>query len=375
MDYNQNSFAKWVATLFPNMSASLAEKIVSGVIGTTGSNLLGDITALVQEGPESALSATMSNIGKQISKPFSIESYNLADSVWNRAVRQLNAEKEAILASGDMKVLLQKLQQTKDPETRKDLYAKITDLVDEYQQKVGNTVKRLSTEYSGTFDRKKFAATIQLLNFNTDPNFQTSIQASSDAAAQSYWDGRDQAIRTMSSLGITGSSDVSIFGYLALDDTGTPVVKYSSPVAIMDLESQWRNQDEVNLANIKTLVNSGELWDAHESIKEQINNIYNSKKKLTNKDHANIEAIQINWNAQVAKTIAPYLRKMTPEAAINNTEVLNYLYPLIEVPNSWEKDNRGKSVSLGSRGTKKKAYYDSWVKSMFSVNDPYKGQY
>lgn len=375
MDYNQNSFAKWVATLFPNMSANLAEKIVSGIIGTTGSNLLGDITALVQEGPDAALESTVTSIGRQISKPFTVENYDLADAIWNRAVRQLNAEKEAILASDEMKVLLQQLQQTKDPNKRKELYSKISDIVSGYQQKVGDTVKRLSTEYNGTFDRKKFAATIQLLNFNTNPVFQTSIQATSDAAAQSSWNGRDQAIRTMAELGISGTNDVSIFGYLALDDRGNPIVKYSSPVAIMDLQSQWQNQDDINLANIKVLVSQNNLWDAHESVKEQVNNIYNSKKKLTNNDYAKIEAIQINWNAQVAKAIAPYLKQMSPEAALDNTEVLNYLYPLIEVPGSWEVDNRGKSVSLGDRGTKKKAYYDSWVKSMFSVNDAYKGQY
>lgn len=168
---------------------------------------------------------------------------------------------------------------------------------------------------------------------------------------------------------------MSIFGYLTLDNNGNPVVKYSSPVAIIDLENQWQNQDEINLANIKVLVSGNELWDAHESVKTQINKIYDSKKKLSNNDYANIEAIQINWNAQLAKTIAPYLVKMTPEAALNNTEVMNYLYPLVEVPGSWEVDNRGKHISLGDRGSKKKAYYDSWIKSMFNVNDPYKGQY
>ena len=48
-------------------------------------------------------------------------------------------------------------------------------------------MKRLASEYDGTYDRKKFAATIQLLNFNTDPVFQTSIQATSDAALQSHF--------------------------------------------------------------------------------------------------------------------------------------------------------------------------------------------
>lgn len=375
MDYNQNTFAKWVATWFPGMSADLAEKIVSGVIGTTGSNLLSDITALVQEGPDSALSTTMENIGRQISNPFNTPQYNMADAVWNRAVRQLEAEKESILNSDEMKVLLQEMQQTKDPEKRRDLYAKISDITNNYQQKVGDTVKRLESVYEGTYDRKKFAATIQLLNFNTDPVYQTSIQATSDAASSPYWNGRDQAIRTMVDLGITGSNDMSIFGYLALDKNGRTVVKYSSPTAIMDIDNQWQNQDEINLANIKALVSGGDLWEAHESVKKQIDKIYGSKKKISKSDKANIEAIQINWNAQVAKTLAPYLKNMTPEAALNNNDVLNYLYPLIEVPYSWEVDNKGKSVYLGDRGNKKKAYYESWIKSMFSINDPYKGQY
>lgn len=375
MDYNQNTFAKWVATWFPNMSADLAEKIVSGVIGTTGSNLLSDVASLVKDGPEAALSTAMQNIGSQISKPFTTAQYDLTNAVWNRAVKELTAEKEAILDSREMKTLLQSLQQEKDPEERRKIYAQITNLTSEFQQKVGDTVKRLATEYDGTYDRKKFAATIQLLNFNTDPTFQTSIQATSDAATKSFWDGNDQAIRTMADLGIKGTNDFSIFGYLDVNKKGESVVKYTSPVAIMDMQNQWQNQDEINLANIKVLISNGDLWDAHESVKKQIDNIYNSKKKLTNNDYANIEAIQINWNAQVAKTLAPYLAQMTPEAALNNTEVLNYLYPLIEVPGSWEKNNKGKSVSLGSRGNKKKAYYDSWIKSMFSVNDAYKGQY
>lgn len=375
MDYNQNAFAKWVATLFPNMSADLAEKVVSGVIGTTGSNLLGDLTTLIQEGPEAALVTTMTNAGNQIAKPFTVAKYDMTDAVWKRAVRQLTSEKESILSSDKMKTLLSKLQQTKDPDGRKKIYAQVTDLTNEFQQKVGDTVKRLESVYGGTYDRKKFAATIQLLNFNTDPVYQTSIQATSDAATNSYWNGRDQAIRTMADLGIKGTNDMSIFGYLTTDVKGNPTVKYTSPVAIMDMENQWQNQNEINLANIKALVSSNELWDAHDSVKNQIDKIYGSKKKLTNSDYANIEAIQINWNAQVAKTLAPYLSKMTPEAALNNTDVLNYLYPLIEVPYSWEKDNKGKSANLGSRGNKKKAYYDSWVKSMFSVNDAYKGQY
>lgn len=376
MDYSQNAFAKWFASLFgDSMNAALAEKIVSGILGSTGSNVLGDLTALIQEGPDAWVESVASNAIGQVTKPFSVEVYDLADSAWKRAVRQLTAEKDAITSSKKWAALNSELSQTKDPEKRQKILAERQNLINDYQQRVADTVKRLSSEYGGTYDRQKFAATIQLLNFNTNPIYQSGSQYSSNLASEAYWDSRDAAIHTMQQLGITGTNDMSIFGYLTTDSSGNPVVRYTSPVAIMDMENQWQNQDDINMANIKALLTSNNMYDAHKSVTEQIQKIYGSKSKLTNQDRATIEAIQINWNAELAKTIAPYVSQMTPEAAINNTKVLNLLYPYIEVPGDWEVNNSGKYVSLGSRGNKKKAYYDSWVKSMFGINDPYKGQY
>ena len=62
----------------------------------------------------------------------------------------------------------------------------------------------------------------------------------------------------MADLGIKGTNDFSIFGYLDVNKKGESVVKYTSPVAIMDMQNQWQNQDEINLANIKVLVSNGE---------------------------------------------------------------------------------------------------------------------
>lgn len=375
MDYDQNAFAKWFATLFgDSVSPELAEKVISGIFGTTGSNLLGDITKLLQEGPEAALVGAGKNIVEQVTKPFDVNEYNLTDAIWKRAIRQLTTEKAAILNSKEMQTYNSKLSQTNDPEVRKKILAQRQTLVDNFQQKVGDTIKRLSTEYEGTFDRKKLAAVINLLNFNSDPGYQTGSQYSSNISSEQFWDGRDAAVHTLERMGVTGAGDTSIFGYLTVDTDGNPVVRYTSPIAIMDMASQWRNQDDINAANIKALLSQNDIYNAHKSVSDQIQAIYGSKSKLTNQDYANIEAIQINWNAQLAKTLAPYLSKMTPEAAINNTEVLNALYPYIEVPGSWETKN-GKYISLGSRGNKKKAFYDSWVKTLFGVNDPYKGQY
>ena len=369
MDYYQSTFASYFAKLFPNMNPAVADKVISGVFGSTGSNLLGDITALLMNGPEAALLSVGQNVFEQATKPVTVEKYDLTDAVWKRAVRQLTAKKEGITSSKEWKALNTKLSQTKDPETRQKLISQRQDMVDEYQQEVAKMVERLASEYQGTFDRQKFAAVVALLNFNSDTAYQEGSQYSSDIASELYWNGRDAAIHTMERLGITGTNDMSIFGYLTTDRDGNPVMKYSSPVAIMDMSNQWQNQDDVNAANIKALLTQNKMYDAHKSISDQIDKIYKGKKKLSNQDYATIDAIKINWNAQLAKVIAPYVATMTPEAAINNREVLNLLYPYVEVPNSWS------NKSVGSRGNKKQAYYESWIKSMFSVNDPYKGQY
>lgn len=378
MDYNQNAFAQWFANLFGEwMSPELAEKVVSGVIGTTGSNLLGDFAKLIQEQSGEAMLLNMgANIVEQTSKPFTIQKYNMVDSIWKRAIQQLTTEKQAILDSKKMKTLNNELASTKDPEKKKKLLAERQDLVDEFQEKVKDTITRLSTEYDGSLNRSKLAAAITLLNFNSDSAYQSGSQYSIDLSSGLFWDGRDAAVHTLERMGVSGTSDMSIFGYLTVNkETGEPMVKYNSPIAMLDMESQWNNQDDIHTANIKALLSQNSVYNAHKAVSDQIQKIYGSKSKLTNADRANIEAIQINWNAQLAKIIAPYVAQMTPEAAINNTKVLNVLYPYVEVPGSWEVNNKGRFVSLGSRGNKKKAYYDSWIKSMFSVNDPYKGQY
>lgn len=375
MDEYQSDFARMFAKLFPKMNPAIADKVVSGVIGTTGSNLLSDITSLVTESPLDAAKGVGEHLFKQATNPVTVEKYNLVDAIWKRAVRQMTNEKNEILSSKEMVKLNNELSQTKDPEKRKKLLAERQNLTNEYKEKVAKMVERLSSEYDGSFDRKKFAAVVALLNFNSDAAYQTGSQYSSDIASEMYWNGRDEAIHTMERMGITGTSDISIFGYLTTNREGEPVMKYSSPTAIMDMKSQWENQNDINAANIKALLSENNMYDAHKAVSDQISKIYDSKKKLTSQDKANIEAIQINWNAQLAKIIAPYVAQMTPEAAINNTAVMNLLYPYVEVPGSWETNDKGKSVYLGERGNKKKAYYDSWIKSLFSVNDKYKGQY
>ena len=194
----------------------------------------------------------MKNIGESVSGPFTVPQYDLTNAIWKRAVREMTAEKEAILNSDSMITINNRLSQEKDPEKRKNLLAERQNMVNEYQNKVGDMVRRLDSVYHGTFDAGKFSAVIQLLNFNTNAPYQAASQYASDLASSMYFEGRDAAIQTMYDLGVDGVHDTSIFGYLAKDKDGNVVMRYNSPIAIMDMANTWQNQKDYHLlhANI-----------------------------------------------------------------------------------------------------------------------------
>lgn len=386
VDYKSGELAKALGSLFGGnfgVSAPMAQAIFNNLLGSGNMMIidgLSEIAASIptDQGIGAGLTRAAERLGESATKPLVIQDYGeLSNQAWNRAVAQLYREKEDILNDKQYQADLKSLAEgglTQDAENK--IKSRISTKREEFQEKVLRATQNLDKEYQGTMDRNKFASVLSLMTFYDGTNQDPTNPLSNQYNKESYNLARAQAIETMVQMGFTSPNDYSMFGYYGVDkNTGEISVQLYSPLAILNYERSSGLQSDIALANIKESVKSEGLWDVHELVKEQINKIYDSKKKLTKNDYANIEAIQINWNAQVAKTLAPYLSKMTPEAALNNNDVLNYLYSLIEVPSSWEVDKRGKRVSLGDRANKKKAYYDSWIKSMFSVNDPYKGQY
>lgn len=375
MDYSQNALANILGkNNLLGRDTAVWERVISGLFGTAGADVLDDILVAFTESDKGFMENAMENIADAATSPITVPQYNLTDSLWKQAVKELTAEKNAILNNDKVQTLNKELAMEKDPEKRKQLLAERDAYADDYTRKVADTVKRLSSEYKGTFDKGKLAAVIQLLNFNSDAVWQAGSQASSNEATDMFYSGRDAAIQMMSQMGIDGTEDMSVFGYLALDKNGNPVVKYNQPVTVMDLANNISNQSDYHLANIKAIVSANKLYDKHQAVQEQINDIY-SKGKLSDGDYAAIDAIKVNWNAEVMKTLAEYADKYSAEAAINNKAVRDYLYTYIEVPGDWSVNGKGRHPSLGSRGNTKSAYYDSWIKTMFGVNDPYKGQY
>lgn len=326
-DY-QNAFAKWVAKLWgKDSNAAVLEKVTSSIFGSTGANVLGELVTLIEKGPEASGGQLAQDVVEQATNPYYANAYNQADAVWKRTVRALTAEKDAITSSDEFKTIYSELSQTKDEEKRKKLIAKGQDLINEYQNKVITTVERLSSVYNGTYDRKKFAATIQLLNFNTDPIYQAGTQYSSNIASDAYYEGRESAISTMQALGVTGTNDLSIFGYLTTDDYGNPVMKYTSPVAIMDMKNAWMGAGDVDTANIEAKlktdgIKQSDMWDGYYAAK--------------NKGKAALKQYKSAWNAKVVKSLAPYISERGVDSVMKDTATRDLLDNYLFIDNLYQ---------------------------------------
>lgn len=384
MDYKSGELAKMLGNIFGDVcSAPMAQAILNNLLGTNNMDIIDGLSEIAvsvpsEEGVLSGVTKAATRLGENITGPLYSPDYGEQSNLaWNRAVSQLYQEKAAILNNESYQADVKALNSGKLSETAANAAkSRINTMKEQYQQKVLTATKNLVKEYGGTLDRNKFGSVLSLMIFTKDDVDYNENPLAAQQDSEEYKLARAQAVETMAKMGFDSPNDHSMFGYYKQDkDTGEIGIEYYSPLSILNFNYSTGLNDDVALANIRNAVNDDGLWTQHESMREQLNNIYDSKTKLTDSDYAKIEAIQINWNAQVAKTIAPYLSKMTAESALNNTQVLNYLKPLIEVPSSWGVNNKGRYVSLGDRGSKKDAYYQSWIKSMFSVNDKYKGQY
>lgn len=385
MNGNAGNVAKWIGSLFGGVvSAPMAQAMLNTLLGKGNRTILdglGGLAASVLDGNDQTnlLTATTDFLkaeGELAIKPITVQRYGeYENQMWKQAVAQLYNEKDALMRDEGYQSDLRVIASASSSEKAKDeARSRVNSKQTAYQEKVLSVANGLKTQLGGTLDRNKFAAVISLMTLGDSTNQNPDDNYSSWLNGQEFRSAKAAAVETMARMGFSSVEDQSIFGYYKQNPDGSAQIVYNSPLAVLDYDLSSSMQSKLHLANVRTIIDGEGLWEQHEKVNEQIQKIYN-KGKLSNNDYANIDAIQINWNAKVAESLADYVSAYSAEAVINNSDVKNYLYNLIEVPSSWEKNNQNRYVSLGDKGNKKKAYYDSWVKSMFSVNDPYKGQY
>lgn len=361
------------------MSATMAEKVLRNLIGQ-GNVLLADGlvnlgSAIVDPNKNivNGLADTAQEYIENATDRISVKRYgeevNLA---WNRAVGRLWDEKRELLNDKKYNDDLKALQSAGlSDDARNTILSRVRTRQQEFMQHVLDVSNNLVEKYDGTFDRNKFAAVISLMNLSSDdPGQLPENSYDKYLSTQRKQLNRAAAVETMARMGFRSSNDATAFGYYAEDQNGDIVVQYNSPLNILNYNETTKWQDEVSFADIRRLVIDEGLYEAKQALDNQINAIYKNK-KVSKQDRANIEKMQIEWNYKVAETIAPVLAKMTPDAAVNNKKVKDYLYTYIYVPGSFEVNNKGRYVTLGDNGNKKAAYYDKWMEKLFGMKSKY----
>lgn len=332
--------------LIGTVGRDILDAVASGDISTPIKNSLGD------------LSLTASD-------------YSRTASDWNREISDLWRQKESKYLP-EYNDYTDQINRENDPEKKQKLKNKRKDAIQPFFNQVQNMVKTLNNKYPGMYDRYRFASVVSLLNFDS------GVASGTDAAAkardlENFYQNRNQAYQWMQDLGISGSDSGSILGHLERDKEGNVVVKINSPLEILSAQSMFYGAKDIHVANIQTILESG--TDSYKNqlttVKNQISAIYD-RGNLSQSDYDEIDDIKIEWDKKVIAALAPYVQQYTPEAAINNEEVLKYIGEYLYVPDAFKKDKRGYSVSnksLNYLGNAEDAFKENFIKYAFGIND------
>ena len=377
MDTSQSAFAQMMANSFGG-PASVIAAVTTSLLGRTGTDILDVLTSagqyLATGGEEGSLTTILQRAGESISKPITVAEYDRTKTAWNREISALYREKEAILNSDKYQKIEQAINQETNPQKLKSLKAQRQDMLDDWYERTKVAINKLQDNFGGTIDRYRMASLISLLNMHEDTGGIGVVgRAAND---ELFYEGRDEAIRALIDMGANETGDASILGYLTRvrhnDGTETTEVKFYKPLEILAMQNAWYNNASVSASYIKELLEDGPIdyKSQRKAIKQQRDAIY-AKGKLSQKDYNAINAIEIEWNARVMQAISPYIERVTPESALNDTEVIDYLKELIFVPSEFKKDKRGYYVtnkSLGG-GSANEAYIKKYLQSVYKVND------
>lgn len=370
MDYNQSQTSSFLAQMFPNSNAAVMEKVLSGVFGQTGLDVIDSVVGLGQmvagneEGKE-----FFSNLAEKqltgLSKSFHEDAYNQTNAVWRRSLSTLQTEKEAIQNSDKYKQIDSALSQETDPEKRAKLLAQRRDLTDKFNEKVKNTIDGLRDKYSGTLDRYKFAAVLSLLNFSNGTGYAPKDPVLSEQANQDYYAGRAQAIETLQKMGVKGTDDLSIFGYISKNKiTGEVSVKYSTPVQILDAGNKVLNAKKIDAQNIQNLLKDEDLKKKKEAMESQIE-VIRGKGKLKSSDYDKMDTIKMEYNNELLTKLAPYVESVSPEAITSNETIMDMLENQLQVPSAYETIKGRHISSENGKLNLQQGFGRSYIKRVF----------
>lgn len=377
MDSSQSAFAQMLADNF-GASATVLGAVINALAGRTAGDVLDAVTTAAQYvstgGEEGSLTTLFERAGEEAAKPITVAEYDRTRTAWNREISALYREKEGILNNPRYKEIEEAINTETDQQKLKKLKAQRQDMLDGWYDKTKTAIDRLQDNLGGTIDRYRMASLISLLNMYESTG---GISGPGRAANEElYYEGRDEAIRALISMGANEAGDNSILGYVTRvkqnDGSETTEVKFYKPLEILAMQNAWYGNASVSKAYVQELLEDGDIdyTQKLKQIKKLRQKIYD-KGTLSQEDKNNITALELNWNSEIMMALAPYIERVSPESAVNDEEVMEYLDDLILVPSEFKKDKRGYTVtnkSLGN-GSANDAYIKNYIRYIFGVND------
>lgn len=377
MDSSTSAFAQAMANAFGG-PASVIAAATNAVLGRSWMDVLDSVTSALQYvgsgGDEGSLTTIFERAGEEISKPITVADYDRTKTAWNREISRLYRKKTEIQNDPKYKEIEEAINKETDPTKLKKLKAQREDMLEDWYEETKVAINKLQDNFGGTIDRYRMASLISLLNMHESTGGTTPVGRG--ANEELYYEGRDEAIRTLIDMGASSTGDASILGYITRvrqnDGSETTEVKFYKPLEILAMQNAWYNNASVSASYIEELLEDGPIdYKARKkAIKQQIDAIY-AKGKLSQSDYNAINAIKINWNSEVMQAIAPYIERVSPESAINDDEVIQYLKQFIYVPDDIKVDKRGYHVTNKSLagGSANEAYVKKFLQSAYGIND------
>lgn len=331
IDTKSNALLSWLSAKLKDMgvevSGSTMHALFKTLVGNAGTDIFDSLVGVFSGNYSDALDV----IPEQLMAPF--ESKTSSDPghyKFREAVKDLEVRKEKV--KKEIKDVSQQISML-DP-AEKDYDKKLANLnkkrhekMQDYQQRVFNTVKNYQERYGNTYDRKMFASTINLLTFYD--NYSSGLQLSDKLRnTESYYAARNEALRTMVAYGFDSPSDLSIFGYLRTNEYGDVEEKAYSPTAIMSMSNEVWGAQDIDQANIKVALEAANI-----TRKDMFGTEY-QKAKAAGK--AALKKYKSDWNKKTVEVLAPYIEKRGVEWVLNNHETQELVDDYIFVDNPFK---------------------------------------
>lgn len=316
MDYTSGQAAKALHNVFPGISAAMAENIMKNTIGQVGigvGNWIVDMFQSVtgQQSWEQTGENIVSGLTGAVTSP--ITNYipnDEANVAWRQAVSEMYAYKKELMNRDDYKSYMTNATNA-DTETEINALAvQRQNIVEPYFDKVKQMVDNYRKNYGRELDQAQLASVISLMVMYNRSDYSGVL--SDEANDQAYASARASALQTMNRLGFanTGGQD-AIFGRVRTSSkTGEVYVEYNNPIAILDFQKRYSLAPDVHEAQMKNL-----LKEAGLTLQEKNNGYYSLSTKAEKKQYRK------DWNAKVAKALAPYIQMYGAEAIFRNNEI------------------------------------------------------